>query len=97
MKTATNAIALLVSICLGAFTSLGDITTGWNKTEKGVYDFLSTDNWADAVVSGVFSADWTAETGDIEVYLGANWTGSFKILGTVGAKTWSARRTDRAW
>ena len=87
MKTATNAIALLVSICLGAFTSLGDITTGWNKTEKGAYDFLSTDNWADAVVSGVFSADWTAETADIDVYLGANWTGSFKILGTVGART----------
>lgn len=87
MKTATNAIALLMSICLGAFTSLGDITTGWNKTAKGSYDFLSTDNWADGVVSGVFSADWTAATGDIDVYLGADWTGSFKILGTVSART----------
>ena len=87
MKTATKVIALLMSICLGAFTSLGDITTGWNKTEKGAYDFLSTDNWADAVVSGVFSADWTAATGDIDVYLGSDWTGSFKILGTVGART----------
>ncbi|MBE6383752.1 MAG: hypothetical protein E7049_12170 [Lentisphaerae bacterium] len=88
MKTATNAIVLLVSICLGAFTSLGDITTGWNKTEKGAYDFLSTDNWADGVVSGVFSADWASGSGgDTDLYLGSDWTGSFKIFGSIVGRT----------
>ena len=88
MKTATNAIALLVSICLGAFTSLGDITTGWNKTEKGAYDFLSTDNWADGKVSGLFSADWASGSGgDTDLYLGSDWTGSFKIFGSIVGRT----------
>ena len=80
-------LALLTCVVAGTFCAHADITTGWNKTAKGAYDFLSTDNWADAVVSGVFSADWTAATGDIDVYLGADWTGSFKILGTVSART----------
>jgi len=80
-------LALLTCAFAGAFCAHADITTGWNKTERGAYDFLSKDNWADDVVSGVFSADWTATTGDIDVYLGADWTGSFKILGTVSART----------
>lgn len=87
MEQRNIVLALLTCAFAGAFCAHADITTGWNKTEKGAYDFLSTDNWADGVVSGVFSADWTAATGDIDVYLGADWTGSFKILGTVSART----------
>lgn len=87
MEHKNIVLALLTCVFAGTFCARADITTGWNKTEKGTYDFLSMDNWSDGVVSGVFSADWTAATGDIDAYLGADWTGSFKILGAVGAKT----------
>lgn len=74
--------------CATAFCAHADITTGWNKTEKGTYDFLSTDNWADGVVSGVFSADWASGSGgDSDLYLGSDWTGSFKIFGSIVGRT----------
>ena len=87
MEQRNIVLALLTCVFAGTFCAHAEITTGWNKTEKGAYDFLSTDNWADGKVSGVFSADWTGTSGDIDIYLGSDWTGSFKIFGAVSART----------
>lgn len=46
MKTATKVIALLMSICLGAFPSLAEITTGWlSPLDGGTYTWSDTANW----------------------------------------------------
>ncbi len=46
------------------------------------------DNWADGKVSGLFSADWASGSGgDTDLYLGSDWTGSFKIFGSIVGRT----------
>ncbi len=82
MKTATNAIALLMSICLGAFTSLGDITTGWLPTAAGTYTFTDSANWANGDVNGVFSADWVS-AGKQTLQFANDWTGTINVYGGV--------------
>ncbi len=65
-----------------------EITNGWLPTTKGAYNFLDAVNWANGETNGVFSADWTSGTGgDNDLYLGADWTGSFKIFGAIAGRT----------
>jgi len=84
MKTATNAIALLVSICLGAFTSLGDITTGWIQTTwadkiANAHDFFNTDNWDGGIITGEFGSGLgSAKTTQI-IKFGADWSQAFSF------------------
>ena len=80
-------ILLLAALALPAAVS-ADITNGWLPTTKGTYDFLDAANWASGETNGVFSADWTSGTGgDTDIYLGADWTGSFKIFGAIAGRT----------
>ena len=56
MKTATKVIALLMSICIGAFASLADITTGWQSPlSTANYTWSDTANWVDGEINGIFS------------------------------------------
>lgn len=86
MKTTRAILAALAAFAIPAAVN-ADITTGWSQTASGAYSFLSSENWADATVSGVFSPDWASASGDIDIYLDSDWTGSFKILGAVSART----------
>ncbi len=86
MKTATNAIALLVSICLGAFSSFAEITTGWTNTTAGAQQFLEPSNWVDGDVNGVFPATW-APTAALNLRLTNDWTGTLTFLGSVAKDT----------
>lgn len=86
MKTTRAILAALAAFAIPAAVN-ADITTGWGQTTKGVYSFLSSENWADATVSGMFSPDWAPASGDIDIYLDSDWTGSFKVLGSVSART----------
>lgn len=86
MKRIFARLALAALFCGISIAAAADTpSTGFIPMEKDSYDFLNQKNWVGGDVNGVFASDWTAATGDIDVYLGANWTGSFKILGTVGA------------
>ena len=84
-------LALLTCVFAGTFCARADITTGWIQT-AGAYSFSSVDNWADGVVNGVFSTDWTP-SGELDIYLDSDWTGTFKILGAVSKKT-TVRASD---
>lgn len=56
MKTATKVIALLMSICIGAFASLAEITTGWQSPlATETYTWFDTANWFDGEINGIFS------------------------------------------
>ena len=56
MKTATKVIALLMSICIGAFASLAEITTGCQSPlAKETYTWSDTTNWVDGEINGIFS------------------------------------------
>ena len=56
MKTATKVIALLMSICIGAFASLAEITTGWQSPlTSTTYTWSDTVNWVDDEINGIFS------------------------------------------
>ena len=56
MKTATKVIALLMSICIGAFASLAEITTGWQSPlDNGNFTWSDAANWVDGEVNGIFS------------------------------------------
>ena len=56
MKTATKVIALLMSICIGAFASLAEITTGWKSPlTSTTYTWSDTANWVDGDINGIFS------------------------------------------
>ena len=88
MKTTVKLFAILVSAFACVTASLADITTGWLPLTKGTYNFLDAANWANGETNGVFSADWTSGTGgDNDLYLGADWTGSFKIFGSIAGRT----------
>ena len=88
MKTTVKLFAILASVFAGATASLADITTGWLPTTKGTYNFFDAANWANGETNGVFSADWTSGSGgDNDLYLGADWTGSFKIFGAIAGRT----------
>ncbi len=88
MKTTLKAIALLAGTCAGTFASRAEITAGWLPTAAGTYDFLDTAKWAGGEVNGVFSADWASGTGgDNDLYLGSDWTGSFRIFGSIAGRT----------
>jgi len=72
MKTTVKLFAILASVFTGATASLADITTGWLPMTKGTYNFLDAANWANGETNGVFSADWT---------------GSFRIFGSIAGRT----------
>lgn len=56
MKTTTKVIALLMSICIGAFASLAEITTGWQSPlTSTTYTWSDTANWVDGEINGIFS------------------------------------------
>ena len=56
MKTATKVIALLMSICIGAFASLAEITTGWQSPlDDGNFTWSDAANWVDGEINGIFS------------------------------------------
>ena len=56
MKTATKVIVLLMSICIGAFASLAEITTGWQSPlDNGNFTWSDAANWVDGEVNGIFS------------------------------------------
>lgn len=79
---------ILAALAALALPVSAEITTGWLPTTKGAYDFLDAANWANGETNGVFSADWTSGTGgDNDLYLGADWTGSFKIFGAIAGRT----------
>ena len=92
MEQRNIVLALLTCVFAGTFCARADITTGWNQTAAGSYSFSSVDNWADGVVNGVFSTDWTP-SGELDIYLDSDWTGTFKILGAVSKKT-TVRASD---
>lgn len=84
MKTATKAIALLVSICLGAFSSFAEITTGWTNTTAGAQQFLDPANWVDGDINGVFSSEWSSDTSNTHsIRLTNDWTGAIKFYGNI--------------
>ena len=84
MKTPIALIAATIAIA----SARADIATGWLQTTKGAYDFLDAANWANGEINGVFSADWTSGTGgDNDLYLGSDWTGSFRIFGSIAGRT----------
>lgn len=85
MKKTAETIALLMSICFGAFPSLADITTGWLQTAAGTYNFLDAANWADGKINGVFSPGLTIEGGQ-SIVLSDDWTGSFSVNATISGK-----------
>ena len=88
MKTTTMTLATLAATAALALPASADITTGWLQTTKGTYDFLDAANWAGGETNGVFSADWASGSGgDNDLYLGADWTGSFKIFGSIVGRT----------
>ena len=88
MKTTTMTLATLSATAALALPASADITTGWLQTTKGTYDFLDAANWAGGETNGVFSADWASGSGgDNDLYLGADWTGSFKIFGSIVGRT----------
>ena len=95
MKTIKTTLLLLAALALPAVVS-AEITNGWLPTTKGTYDFLDAANWASGETNGVFSADWTSETGDIDIYLGSDWTGTFKISGWVKGRT-VVRASNGPW
>ena len=95
MKTATNAIALLVSICLGACTSLGDITTGWLPTAAGNYTFTDSANWANGVVNGVFSSDLTLNANE-NIGFSSDWNGALKFYASATYATTKLYAKDAA-
>ena len=85
MKTTVKLFAILASVFAGTTTSLADITTGWLRTSGGTYDFLTSENWAEGNVNGVFSSDLTIGEGQ-NIVLSDDWTGSFSVKATISGK-----------
>ena len=84
MKTAAKAIALLISICIGTFTSQAEIMTGWQQTAAGAQQFLDPANWVDGDINGVFSADWSSSSSNAHVIrLTNDWSGTIKFYGSI--------------
>ena len=58
MKKTAETIALLMSICFGAFASLAEITTGWlSPLDGGTYTWSDTANWVNGEINGIFSEE----------------------------------------
>ena len=56
MKKTAETIALLMSICFGAFASFAEITTGWlSPLDGGTYTWSDTANWVNGEINGMFS------------------------------------------
>ena len=85
MKTTVKLFAILASVFTGATASLADITTGWLQTSGGTYDFLTSENWVEGKVNGVFSSDLTIGGGQ-NIVLSDDWTGSFSVNATISGK-----------
>ena len=82
MKTATKAIALLMSICLGAFASFAG--TGWIQTTGGAQQFLDPANWDEGDVNGVFPAGWTSGTASTHsIRITNDWSGTIRFYGNI--------------
>ena len=73
MKTTVKLFAILASVFAGTTTSLADITTGWLRTSGGTYDFLTSENWAEGNVNGVFSSDLTIGEGQYRAVRRLDW------------------------
>ena len=84
MKSRLTKTIILAAALVATYGAQAEITNGWLPTTKGAYNFLDAVNWVNGETNGVFSADWSSGAGgDNDIYLGADWTGSFKIFGPI--------------